>query len=104
MSKARYSDKRDANEPEIIAWLRERGCRVIQMSRGAGYDLQVFSPGGVILPPIEIKNPRYAWNYTEDEQGLLVWCHDNGLDYLTVTSVDDMATIYRTPRHQALPA
>ena len=90
MGKSNWSDKRDANEKEIIDWLREQGCRVIQMPRGAGYDLQVFAPGGYVFPPIEVKNPRYRWEYEPAEMALLVWCHDNNLDYLTVQSVEGM--------------
>jgi hypothetical protein len=92
MGKSNYADKRDANEKEIIDWLRERGCRVIQMPRGAGYDLQVFAPGGAILPPVEVKNPRYNWNYETAEAELMVWCHDNNVPYETITSVDEMAS------------
>ena len=89
MTKGSYADRRDSNEGEIIAWFRERGCRVIQMARSAGYDLQVFVPGGYAFPPIEVKNPRYHWDYTDDERELMVWCHDNGVEYITVTSIED---------------
>ena len=83
MSKSNWSDKRDANEAEIIAEFRKHGALVIQMPRSAGYDLQVHF-GGFSLPPIEVKNPKSKWKLTESEAALIAECDRRGIEYTII--------------------
>ena len=83
MTKSNWSDKRDANEAEIIAKFREYHALVIQMPRSAGYDLQVHF-GGFSLPPIEVKNPNSRWKFTEGEAVLKAECEKRGIEYIVI--------------------
>lgn len=83
MPKSSWSDKRDANEAEIIEKLREYHALVIQMPRSAGYDLQVHF-GGFSLPPIEVKNPNTKWKFTENEAALMAECKRRGIEFIVI--------------------
>lgn len=60
------TNKRDVNEPGLIALWRGAGCVVKQMDKDAGFDLLVIAPNGVHI--VEVKNPVYHWKLTEAEQ------------------------------------
>lgn len=60
------AQRRDNNEPEIIARAKELGCAVISMDKSAGFDLLIVSPrtGPQI---VEVKNPK-RWKIEPAEQ------------------------------------
>jgi hypothetical protein len=61
------AQKRDKNEPEIVAALRAVGCVWIAMDKSAGFDGIVISPrNGVHI--FEIKNPCENWTLTPAEE------------------------------------
>lgn len=59
------SDKRDANEAEIVEFWRRLGGVWVKQSRDAGFDGVLGLDGKVYL--VEIKNPDYTWDYTPAE-------------------------------------
>lgn len=83
MPKSSYDDRRDANESEIIEAFRGYHGLVIQMPRTAGYDLQVHF-GGFSLPPVEVKNPKTHWKFTEAEMKFRAECERRGIEYIVV--------------------
>jgi hypothetical protein len=66
---AHEKNKRDGNEPEIVAAILASGSEWIQADRYAGYDGLAVSPRtGVHI--CEIKNPKYKWKFTPREAAL----------------------------------
>jgi len=83
--------KRDANEPEILEFLRARNVRYTQLAPGDGADLIVS------IHPMEyweIKNPAQpesARALTHCEYELLDYCTNMHIPYVVVETVDDAA-------------
>ncbi len=65
MAKARYADKRDLNEAELVQALRVMGCHVWKLGREV-CDLLVLCPDGR-TELAEVKNPARSWELTENE-------------------------------------
>jgi hypothetical protein len=59
------SQRRDENEPGIVARLQKLGYHVSKMDRLAGFDLLAVRGGRTRI--IEIKNPRTHWKLTDRE-------------------------------------
>ena len=92
MTKSLYKKgKRDANEPEILAYLKARNVRYTQLSPGDGADLIVS------IHPMEyweIKNPAHPPSkrkLTHDEYELLDYCTNMRIPYVVIETVDDAA-------------
>ena len=81
MTKAKYSDKRDKNEKEIVKEFERLGYHVIRMGRTAGFDLLVIGKGKVYI--IEIKNPE-GCHFTDAELVLQQVCISHSVDYHVV--------------------
>lgn len=81
MTKANYSDKRDKNEPEIVAEFERLGYHVIRMGRTAGFDLLVIGNGKSHI--VEVKNPE-SCKFTKAELILQQACISRGVDYNVV--------------------
>jgi hypothetical protein len=84
-------DKRDANEKEIVAFLRSMGCIVIRQDRHAGFDLLVIDLSGLYI--VEIKNPATAWKLTEAEAELSRAVEGLGGQYHVIESVQGAAKL-----------
>jgi hypothetical protein len=84
------AQKRDANEPEIIEFLRGVGTRVQQMDKSDGFDLLVTCGLHYI---VEVKNPARKWALTEAEQKTKDEIESAGGRYYVVTSVEDAARV-----------
>jgi hypothetical protein len=94
----RHYDHPDANAAPIWEYLERVGCKLLQVE---GCDRLVLIPGGAMVL-IEVKNPNGkarakggGWAYTKSERALMDWCAENGHDYMTVTSIEEMQTIVR---------
>jgi hypothetical protein len=61
----RYAARKDPNQSEIVAALREFGCVVWDI--GWPVDLLVRPPRGTHWLPMEVKNPLVKWALTEDQ-------------------------------------
>ena len=80
-------NKRDANEAEIIEFLRRVGCVVVQMTKDAGFDLIVASPRtGTHI--VEVKNPAKKWTLTAAEKILR---EQIGEQYIIIENLEDAA-------------
>jgi hypothetical protein len=62
------TNKRDANEAEIVAFWRQVGCIWIPMKPGQGFDGLLIDRSGMYI--VEIKNPEVSWHLTDDESCL----------------------------------
>ena len=83
------SDKRDANESELVDALRQIGCVVIPMDRHAGFDLIVVSPRtGVHI--VEVKNPLRRWKLTANELETKARITHAGASYEIIETVEDV--------------
>jgi hypothetical protein len=79
MTHQRHDDRRDENEPMIVAALRKRGDTVIRLGRGVGADLLVINPRGPHI--VEIKDPTKKWRFTDSEKRLRAACAKHGVKY-----------------------
>ena len=91
----RRAARRDDNEKEVIAALREAGAYVKQINDEGLFDLLVSYRGETLM--IEVKDgakPPSARRLTEAEQKF----HDEwpGSDLYTVTSVEEAVALLRT--------
>jgi hypothetical protein len=66
MAHARYADKRDLNEAELLQALRVMGCHVWKLGREI-CDLLVLCPDGR-MELAEVKNPERSWHLTDNEE------------------------------------
>lgn len=76
------AQRRDTNEPEIIARLQEMGYAVIQMDRLTGFDLLAIRRGRIRI--IEVKNPLLRWKYTDNELRVRAIIEAAGGNYETI--------------------
>jgi len=74
-----YDDRRDENEPAIVAALRKRGDTVIRLGRGVGADLLVINSRGPHV--IEVKDPTKKWSFTDSEKRLRAARAKHGVQY-----------------------
>jgi len=81
-------NNRDANEREIIDFLRAAGCVVWQMDRKDGFDLLVTSRNtGTHI--VEVKNPARKWKLTEAEIKKRFEIESVGRTYWIVEDIED---------------
>ena len=85
------AQKRDANEPEIVAAAKAAGALVIPMDKSAGFDLLVVHHSGVHI--VEVKNPARKWSLTRDEQKTEKAVEHAGQEYNIVELPEDMLEI-----------
>ena len=92
MTKGMYeTGNRDANEPEILAFLKARNIRYTQLKPGDGADLIVA------IQPMEyweIKNPAQPPSkrkLTHCEYELLDYCTNMRIPYVVIETVEDAA-------------
>lgn len=92
MTRSLYNrGKRDANEPDILDFLKARNVRYTQLSPGDGADLIVA------IQPMEyweIKNPAQSISdrkLTHCEYELLDYCTNMHIPYVVVETVEDAA-------------
>lgn len=81
------AERRDHNEAEIIAALREVGCIVWQCGGLMGYDLLVCHRTGNYF--IEVKMPDRRDKLTPNERAKKALIESVGGKYHIVTSVDE---------------
>ena len=82
------AQRRDENEPEIVAALRAVGCAWIPMDKMAGFDGILISPrNGIHI--VEIKNPLKKWKLTEAEQERKADVERAGGVYSVILRADD---------------
>ena len=82
-------NKRDANEAEIVEYLRFVGCVIIQMSKDAGFDMVVTR--GSRNHIVEIKNPAVKWKLTDAEKSRKAEIEYAGGRYWVIETVDQAA-------------
>lgn len=85
--------KRDANEPEILEFLRARNVRYTQLAPGDGADLIVWISPMVL---IEIKNPEQPPSkrrMTNDEYAACDYCTHNHIPYFVIETMDEISVI-----------
>ena len=87
-----YDDKRDENEPAIVAALRKRGDTVIRLGRGVGADLLILNRCGVHVA--EVKDSTKKWRFTDSEKRLRAACAKHGIQYHVLMWTHD---IYEIP-------
>jgi hypothetical protein len=68
MTRPSRSNRRDANEKELLEFWRAAGCYWIPMQPGQGFDGLLIAQNGVHI--IEVKNPAKKWKLTEEEKEL----------------------------------
>ena len=92
MPKRMYeTGNRDANEPEILAFLKARNIRYTQLKPGDGADLIIA------IQPMEyweIKNPAQPPSkrkLTHCEYELLDYCTNMRIPYVVIETVEDAA-------------
>jgi len=84
------AQKRDANEGEIIDFLRGVGAYVSQMDKSAGFDLLVVC--GLVYV-VEVKNPARKWKLTEAEAKTKQEIESAGGRYYIVETVEAAARV-----------
>jgi hypothetical protein len=88
MPKSNYSDRRDANEPEIVKELERLGFYVIKMARTCGFDLLAIGENDTYI--IEVKNPDTYWKLTDAELELQSELEKRNAHYRIVESLEDI--------------
>jgi Holliday junction resolvase len=88
MPKSNYSDRRDANEPEIVKELERLGFYVIRMARTCGFDLLAINSKGKYI--IEVKNPDTYWKLTGKEYEVESNLRTMNIPYWVITSIEDI--------------
>jgi hypothetical protein len=81
------ANRRDLNEPEIVATWEACGYYWLPMKPGQGFDGLLFTPHNIYV--IEIKNPATLWTFTEAERAFAERIGALGHTYHVVESVDD---------------
>jgi hypothetical protein len=81
------SDKRDANEKEIVEFWRGVGAVWIPMSRTAGFDGVLVYRG--VTYTVEIKNPACRWSFTRAEAKRKAEIENAGGEYWLVCDLQD---------------
>jgi hypothetical protein len=86
--------KRDANETQILATLRDLGVFYREMAREAGFDLLLCWRGQVWI--MEIKNgalPPSACKLTPNEQRTAAELQAVGIEYHVCNSLDEVLAL-----------
>jgi len=78
--------RRDANEPEIVAALRAAGCWVGQMDRTAGFDLLVRRDGKSWV--MEVKRPKHEKELTNNEYNVKANMELCDCEYYVVSNIE----------------
>jgi hypothetical protein len=86
MPKSNYSDRRDANEPEIVKEFERLGFYVIRQPRTGGFDLLLIGYGKAHI--VEIKSPGSEKNFTSNEISTCRKCNDSEVKYNVISSVE----------------
>jgi hypothetical protein len=81
-------NKRDKNEPEIVARIRQLGGAWKSCSRHEGHDGWVLFAGAWYC--CEIKNPAEKWRLTPAEKTMKAWADSNGGAYWILQYPDDV--------------
>ena len=85
-------NRRDANEADIIEFLRAAGCVVIHMTKDAGFDMVVISPRtGTHI--VEVKNPAKKWTLTTAEKALQFQVMQIGGRYNVIETIEQAAIL-----------
>ena len=79
--------RRDGNEPLIVAALERCGAYVGRMDKSAGFDLLVVSPRGVCL--VEVKDPAQRWKLTPNEAAVKAEVELSGGAYFIVETPEE---------------
>jgi hypothetical protein len=81
------TDKRDANEAELVEVWRMAGSLWIPMSRDAGFDGVLVDCGRVMI--VEVKNPARKWQLSDAEKRRKAMVEEAGGVYHIVQTIDD---------------
>jgi len=88
MTRLRYDQKRDANEPEIVEFLRAVGAGVFLMDAKDGWDLTVMYNGRLHI--LEVKEAG-RYRLTKHEREVCRRMEEAGGTYHVVQSIKDAA-------------
>lgn len=81
-------NKRDDNEPAIVAMMKSVGAAWRSCSRHEGHD------GWCLFAEtwycVEVKNPRQRWELTPAEKAMQRFCEQNGAKYWILQYPDDV--------------
>jgi hypothetical protein len=78
-------NRRDSNEPEIVAYFKGIGCWLVQGKPGQGFDYLVVFSGKIFV--VEIK--MAGRSLTTYERTLMHECELRGIHYYVLYSVED---------------
>lgn len=93
------ANRRDANEPEVIRPIEDSRFGVlVQLHEGDGADWMWLVAGSVIF--LEIKNPAYAWHYTDDEMNMMAVCEATDVEYRTLETAEDTLKLLKEVRNE----
>ena len=85
------TNRRDANEAEIVVFWRQIGCIWIPMKPGQGFDGLLIDRSGMYI--VEIKNPEVSWNLTDDESSLAHAVEELGGEYNVIQTLKEAAEL-----------
>jgi hypothetical protein len=78
-------NRRDSNEPDIVAYFKGIGCWLVQGKPGQGFDYLVLFRGTIFV--VEIK--MAGRSLTTYEKTLMHECELRGIQYSVIRSVED---------------